>query len=182
MNEYAKDVRRKDRQIKDDTFLTEMLHESLACSIAIEREGHPLLHTAFYAYDAAGEAVTFHFSKHGWAGNEITTGKKATISMYKYGKLYTAQKAVDFGSEYKSVMIYGKVRLITDDDEKRQTLELLFQKFFSGVAADSYKPFTLQEAGQINVASVKIDDWTGKAHLKPASAIDSFYHPSNPVF
>src|SRR5215213_9998282 len=139
MEPYKTEVRRKDRQEKDISFFKRMLEENLSCTISVEREGQPLLHTAFYAYDEPTNAITFHFSKHGWAGKEITEGKKATVSIYKSGKLYTAPKATDFGCEYESVVMYGQLRIINEEKEKMHTLNLLFQKCFSHVPTDSYK-------------------------------------------
>ncbi len=181
MTTYNKQVRRKDRQEKDISFLRKQLIQSLACSIAIEREGHPLLHTAFFAYDEKAHSISFHFSRHGSAGSEITDGKKATVSIYRYGKLYTAEKAVDFGSEYESIILFGEVQILTEQPQKTHALDLLFQKFFSMVPVDSYKPFNAHEAREINVASIKIADWIGKAHHTPAFATDSFYHPLSPL-
>lgn len=175
MEEYVTTVRRKDRQEKDETFLKKMLETTMACTLSVEREGQPMLHTAFFAYDEMTNAITFHFSKHGWAGNELTDGKKITISIYKTGKLYTAAKAVDFGGEYESIIIYGRLKIATDPDEKMRTLDSLFQRFFSKIPTDTYIAFTLDEAKQIHVGNVQIDEWVGKAHAVPHVAIDSFW-------
>jgi nitroimidazol reductase NimA-like FMN-containing flavoprotein (pyridoxamine 5'-phosphate oxidase superfamily) len=175
MEQYTTEVRRKDRQEKDVSFLKRILEENLSCTISVERSGQPLLHTAFFAYNESTHSITFHFSKHGWAGKEMTGDKKATVSIYKTGKLYTAPKAVDFGCEYESVIIYGQLRIINDEAEKTHTLNLLFQKSFAHVPKDSYQHFTPNEAKQINVGSIHIDNWVGKAHYVPGFAIDSFY-------
>jgi len=112
LDQYPQTVRRKDRQETDTSFLHEILNNAVSCSVAIEKEGYPLIHVAFYHFDEANNDIIFHFSKHGHAGEEITDGKKASISIYKYGRLYTAAKAVDFGCEYQSVIIYGRSGLL----------------------------------------------------------------------
>jgi len=175
MQQYTTEVRRKDRHENDVSFLQQMLQKTMACTISIEREGQPLLHTAFFAYDEQTNAITFHFSKHGWAGQEISEGKRATVSLFKTGKLYTAPKATDFGCEYESIVIYGKLKIVNDPDEKMRTLDLLFQRFFSKIPTDTYKPFTLEESRQINVGNIRIDDWVGKAHYVPEIATGSFW-------
>ena len=181
MEDYSKDVRRKDRQESDPAFLRKLLHNSVSCSIAIQRDGYPLNHVAFFVYDDNDHEIIFHFSKHGFAGDEITTGKKVCVSVYKYGKLYTAPRAVDFGCEYQSVIIYGTVEILTNENERLRAMNLFFQKFFSAIPKDSYKDFNGQDAKPIHVARIKIDDWFGKEHLVPALALSSFYPVLDPV-
>src|SRR5215216_1929967 len=107
MNDYSRNIRRKDRQETEDEFFKDLLHRSVSCSIAIEKEGYPLIHVAFYVYDESNDEISFHFSKHGYAGQEILDDKKVAVSVYDYGKFYTAPRAVDFGCEYESIILYG---------------------------------------------------------------------------
>jgi nitroimidazol reductase NimA-like FMN-containing flavoprotein (pyridoxamine 5'-phosphate oxidase superfamily) len=181
VDEYARHVRRKDRQESSPSFLKKLLHDSVSCSIAIERAGYPINHVAFFLYNEAANEIIFNFSKHGFAGKEITDGKKATISVYKYGKLYTAKRAVDFGCEYQSAILYGTIKILKEDDERLQAMDMFFQKFFSGIPKGSYDSFTLRDAGPIHVAKIGIEDWLGKEHLVPPLALSSFYPASAPI-
>lgn len=181
LEEYSTRVRRKDRQEQDPSFLKNILDNSVSCTIAIERSGYPLNHIAFFAFDESTQEIIFHFSKHGFAGNEIVDGKKASIAIYKYGKLYTAPRAVDFGCEYQSVIAYGTIRIIKDEAERLNALNVFFQKFFSEIPKDKYEAFTSQDAKPVHVAKIKIEDWLGKQHLLPQLALDSFYSPLSPV-
>lgn len=174
MNNYPQSVRRKDRQETDIAFLHEVLTKSVSCSIAIEKEGYPLIHVAFFHFDEANNDIVFHFSKHGYGGEEITEGKKASVSVYKYGRLYTASKAVDFGCEYQSVIIYGKIRIIEREEERMQAMGTFFDRFFGRIPKDSYEAFTSAQSKPIHVAKIRIEQWFGKEHLAPAIAIDAF--------
>ena len=180
MDEYSKHVRRKDRQETDPFFLKKLLHDSVSCSIAIERDGYPLNHVAFFVFNEAAHEIIFHFSKHGFAGQEIIDGKKASISVYKYGKLYTAKPAVDFGCEYQSAIVYGTVEILKSEEQRLRAMDLFFQKFFSGIPKGSYDDFTSQDAKPIHVAKIKIEDWFRKEHLVPALALSSFYPAPDP--
>lgn len=181
MEDYSKHVRRKDRQKDDPAFLKELMHRSVSCSIAIQRNGYPLNHIAFFAYDEPRHQIIFHYSKHGFAGAEITTGKKVCVSIYKYGKLYTAPRAVDFGCEYQSVIIYGTIEVLNDEQERLHAMDMFFNKFFSGVDKNKYEYFTAQDAKTIHVARIKIEDWFGKEHRVPSIAVDSFYPTDDAV-
>lgn len=181
MENYSKKVRRKDRQQADPSFLTDILNSTVSCVIAIERNGYPLNHVAFFTYDEQRHEIVFHFSKHGFAAGEITEGKKVCVSVHKYGKLYTAKRAVDFGCEYRSVIIYGMIHILTDEKERMESMSLFFNKFFEAVQESEYDAFTEQDAAPIAVARIKIHDWFGKEHRVPPFANDSFYPTQKPV-
>lgn len=175
LKEYPKEVRRKDRQEADPSFLKALLNSSASCTIAIESDGYPHNHVAFFSYDEPANEIVFHFSKHGVAGKEITEGKKVCVSVHKYGKLYTAKRAVDFGCEYQSIIIYGKVRILTEEKDRMEAMSLFFDKFFRSVATENYDAFTEQDAKPVHVARITIENWFGKEHRVPPIALDSFY-------
>ncbi len=180
MYDYSRDIRRKDRQKTDTAFIKDLLYNSVSCSIAVEKEGFPLIHVAFFSYDENANEIIFHFSKHGHAGNVITDGKKACVSVYKCGRLYTAHQAVDFGCEYQSAIIYGTIKIVEDETERMKAMDMFFKKFFNSVSKDNYDPFTSVQAKPIHVAKIKIDEWFGKEHRAPETALQSFYHPADP--
>ncbi|ACT95952.1 pyridoxamine 5'-phosphate oxidase family protein [Dyadobacter fermentans] len=151
-----------------------MLNNTVSCSIAIEKNGYPLPHVAFYHFDEANNDIIFHFSKYGHAGEEITDEKKASISVYKYGRLYTAAKAVDFGCEYQSVIIYGTISIIENEQERMQAMSYFFDRYFSQIPKDSYEAFTSNQSNAIYVAKVHIEPWFGKEHSLPVIAKDAF--------
>lgn len=177
VNKQFDKVRRTDRQEEDVAFLYSMLDHSMSCSVAISTGNYPLIHTTFFVYDRANDEVIFHFSKYGYGGQEIQNDRKVAISIYKYGKLYTAQKAVDFGCEYQSVVIYGKIRIVEKEEEKIGAMKIFFDRFFSHIPKSDYRDFTLSETNPIYVVKVKVEEWFGKQHMVPDKARLSFYPP-----
>jgi nitroimidazol reductase NimA-like FMN-containing flavoprotein (pyridoxamine 5'-phosphate oxidase superfamily) len=168
-------IRRIDRQETSIEFLHDLLEKSMSCTVAISTEPFPLIHATFFAFNKSSNEIIFHFSKHGLAAKEITEGRNIAISIYKFGRLYTAEKAVDFGGEYQSVIIYGSIRIVEKDEEKMDSMRIFFDKFFSETPKTDYKEFTLTETNPIYIIKVKIDKWLGKQHLTPDKAKISFY-------
>jgi len=177
MNDYPKNVRRKDRQETNTEFLVNLLRITISCSIAIEKEGFPFIHTTFYAYDEIANELNFHFSKYGYAGRTITTGKKASVSIYRYGKFYTHHKAVDFGCEYQSVILYGNIRIVKEEAERINAMDMFFNKYFHHIPKDDYEGVSVQQTRPIHIAKIKINDWVGKQHRLPDNALHSFQPP-----
>jgi len=167
-------VRRTDRQNSDPSFLQDLLLHSMSCTIAVATSDYPLIHASFFAYDQGTDEIIFHFSRHGFGAQEMVHEKKVAISLYKFGKLYTATKAVDFGGEYQSVVIYGQLKLVEEETEKLQAMEFFFQKYFGHISKDAYTPTNLTEIRPIHVFKVKIDKWIGKEHRVPEKSLQSF--------
>jgi nitroimidazol reductase NimA-like FMN-containing flavoprotein (pyridoxamine 5'-phosphate oxidase superfamily) len=180
MSSYSKNIRRKDRAQSELDFFKRMMVETLACTISVGTDDYPLTHVAFFAYDDSSHSISFHFSRHGQAGNAFTDGRKVCISVYKCGKLYTGKTALDFGSEYQSIIVYGTVKMLTEEKDRMKEMRALFDKCFRDVPKDSYKDFSHKDTDPLNIVQVRIDDWLGKEHLLPETATGSFYHPISP--
>lgn len=182
MNPKLNKIRRSDRQETDKAFLIDLLENSISCSIAVETGDYPLIHVAFFAYDNEQDDIVFHFSKYGYAGEQLLDGKKVTVSLYKYGKLYTASKAVDFGCEYMSAIIRSHLRIIEDEGERMKAMQLFFNKFFVDIQKSDYTEFTTTEMNPVMVARIKVENWLGKQHRVPETkAKKSFYPKTKPL-
>lgn len=174
-------VRRTDRQKEELDFMHTLLENTVSCTVAVNTDENPLIHSTFFDFDKENNEIMFHFSKYGHGGNEMVNDKPISISVYKYGKLYTSERAVNFGGEYQSVIIYGKIRIVDEQEEKMNAMKRFFNKFFSHIPDTAYKEATVTEANPIHVVKVKIDKWFGKQHLVPETALSSFYSDFNPL-
>jgi uncharacterized protein len=181
MASKADTVRRKDRQETDPVFLHLLLENSISCTVAANTEDHPFIHATFFVYDKEHDEINFHFSKYGFGGEVIQNDTKVSISVYQSGKLYTAEKAVDFGSEYQSVIVYGRIRIVTDDAERMSAMKMFFDKFFKHIPKSEYKDVALAEINPVHVVKVKIEKWFGKQHRVPETALSSFYSDVKPT-
>ena len=173
-------VRRTDRQKEETDFMYSLLENTASCTVAVNTSDFPLVHSTFFDFDKANNEIMFHFSKYGHGGNEMVNEKPIAISVYKYGKLYTSEKAVNFGGEYQSIIVYGKIRIV-EGEEKMEAMKSFFDKFFPDYPTTDYKEATVTEANPIHVVKVKIDKWFGKQHLVPETALSSFYSDFNPL-
>jgi nitroimidazol reductase NimA-like FMN-containing flavoprotein (pyridoxamine 5'-phosphate oxidase superfamily) len=72
--------------------------------------------------------------------------------------LYTGEKACDFGMNYKSVIGWGRIEIITDDTEKRLGMDCLMSHY-SGNKNHSYKKDSFE---RMLVLRLDIQEMTGK--------------------
>lgn len=180
MSSYSKNIRRKDRAQSELDFFRRMMAETMACTISVSTDDYPITHVAFFSYHEDSHTISFHFSRHGQAGSIFTNGRKVCISIYKCGKLYSGKSALDFGSEYQSIVVYGTIELLNSEAERMKAMRALFDKSFPDVPKDSYTDFSIKDTDPLNIVKVNIDDWFGKEHLLPSTATGSFYPAVSP--
>ncbi len=177
MSKHEIKIRRKDREKGDVGFFRMMVTHCPSCSIAYVDSEVPANHVAFFVYDENSNEIIFHLSKHGYGGSALTGGKTVCISLYKFGDLYTAAKAVDFGSEYQSVVIYGIAQIEESESEKMRLMKIFFEKFFPKFNGHSFSDFTTVDIKPIYVVRVKVDKWFAKQHRTPEYAMSHFAFP-----
>ena len=68
----------------------------------------------------------------------------------------------DFNTLYRSAIAFGKARVVADDKEKQQALELVIAKY-SPAFMESGKEYIAKEWERCLVVEIKIEHLTGKA-------------------
>jgi hypothetical protein len=83
------------------------------------------------------------------------------------GKLLPADTAIEFSTEYTSVIIFGEARVVKSDEEKRFGLQGLLDKYFPNLhAGEGYRPITSDELDQTAVCAIEINAWSGKLKVE----------------
>ena len=79
------------------------------------------------------------------------------------GRLLPSNAALEFSLQYRSVMVFGTVRILESDEEKRAALTGLLEKYFPEMEAGrEYRPITEKELKRTSVYELKIESWSGK--------------------
>jgi nitroimidazol reductase NimA-like FMN-containing flavoprotein (pyridoxamine 5'-phosphate oxidase superfamily) len=85
----------------------------------------------------------------------------------EYGKLLPANTALEFSIQYESVVVFGKIRIIEDEVEKKAALYGLIAKYFPQMTPGvHYRPITEPELKRTSVYAIAIDSWSGKRNWK----------------
>ena len=65
--------------------------------------------------------------------------------------------------QYQSVIVFGKIRVIEEVEEKRRALYGLIAKYYPAMTAGKeYRPITDQELKRTSVYAITIESWSGK--------------------
>jgi len=153
--------RRRDRQITDEARLKTILAESEIGYLATSADDQPFLTPLTYWFD--GERIYFHGAKKGRTRSNIEANPKVCFSVAERGRYLPADTALNFGVEYRSVVVFGRATLIIEDKEKTYALQGLLDRYFSHLkSGENYRPITQRELDLTAVFAIDIDGISGK--------------------
>jgi nitroimidazol reductase NimA-like FMN-containing flavoprotein (pyridoxamine 5'-phosphate oxidase superfamily) len=148
------------RGVYDVETIYSILDEALVCTVAYVHEGHPFQIPTGFA--RIGNTVYIHGSVGAWYLRQIADGAPVCISTTLIDGLVLARSAFHHSVNYRSVVLFSKGRLVTDEKELYDSLEVFTNKMCPGRWDDVRKPTskewktTLVIAFEIEEASAKL--------------------------
>lgn len=151
-----RDMRRKAQQLSEQESI-EILNSCTSGVLAISSDnGYPYAVPLSYAYKDG--KIFFHFATEGHKLDAIKTNDKVSFCVIKTDDVIQET----FSTLYRSVIVFGRVKVLTDDKEKRYALECLVEKyspdFVREGAAEIERSWDRFCAGELT-----IEHMTGKA-------------------
>jgi nitroimidazol reductase NimA-like FMN-containing flavoprotein (pyridoxamine 5'-phosphate oxidase superfamily) len=114
-------MNRKEKEITDSVVLNEIVKQGKYVMIAMCREKEPYIVTLNYGYDENKNALYFHCSLKGLKLDFIKHNPAVCATViedrgYKMG---------DCSQAYRSVVLWGKMHIIEDSEEKKHGINIL---------------------------------------------------------
>jgi len=161
------DIRRSDRATLDNSDIAALLHEGQVAFIATCQESQPFVIPNLYWYNPNIHTIYFHTAAEGRTRTNVETNPRVSLSVASMGKLLPADKAIEFSVEYSSVCVFGKARIIENEEEARLALQGLLDKYFPDYkAGEDYRPITRSEIQRTAVFAIEIESWSGKQRVE----------------
>jgi len=169
-SEHPTRPRRADRALQDEDRLEALLHRLPVGFIALSDNGQPYLNPNLFWYDAAGRRIYFHTAATGRTRGLVERNPRVCFATAEIGQLLPADTALEFSTEYASVIAFGQVRLVTDEAEQRHGLQGLLDKYFPDLHPGvHYRPIIEEELQRTSVYAIEIEAWSGKQKPQPAA-------------
>lgn len=160
--------RRNDRALKDEGRIEALLHRLPVGFIALADGDQPYLNPNLFWYDAAARRVYFHTAGIGRTRTIVERNPRVCFSAAEMGNLLPADTALEFSTEYASVVVFGRARLVDDEGEQRRGLQGLLDKYFPDLRPGvHYRPIIEEELRRTSVYAIEIDAWSGKQKPNP---------------
>jgi uncharacterized protein len=160
VNPANKQRRPENRQ--DDTFVKAMLHRCQICRIATRWENQPFITPTNYFYDEVNNRLIFHSNVVGRLRANSEKHDEVCLEVSEFGRYLPSNDPLEFSTQYRSVIIFGTVRLLGNEAAKI-ALYSLIEKYFPGMRSGyEYKPITDEQLGRTSVYEISIESWSGK--------------------
>jgi uncharacterized protein len=156
--------------VRDDDWIRAFLREQKVGHIAFVWDDQPFINPSTFWFDEENHQIIFHSNIAGRVRSSIDKNPKVCLEVSELGKLLPSNIALEFSLQYRSVMVFGAVQVLTDPDKARRGLYGLISKYFPGmVAGREYREITDKELRATSVYAIKIESWSGKENWKDSA-------------
>ena len=148
---------------RDDAWIRKFLDKAAIGHISHSRGDQPFVTPTNFWYDDAGRRIIFHSNITGRTRSNMENNPKVCMEISEYGRFLPANTALEFGVQYRSVMVFGTVHILEENKEKIEVLNNLLKKYFPNLTpGKEYRPITEPELARTTVYAIRIDSWSGK--------------------
>jgi hypothetical protein len=151
---------RRTKQLLSEAETIEILQACTSGVLAVSGDDdYPYAVPISYVY--MDGKLYFHLAKEGHKLDGIEKNDKVSFCVIKSDDVIQEE----FTTRFRSVIVFGRARILTDDGEKRQALEWLVEKYSPDYTAQGSAEIE-KSWGRVCVAEVKIEHMTGKAAIE----------------
>jgi uncharacterized protein len=156
--------RQPKRGVHDRATVDAILDEALVCHLGFIHEGRPAVIPTLHA--RVGDEVFLHGSAASRMIRALTGGLEACLTVTLIDGLVLARSAFHHSINYRSVVLYGTARPVTDAGDRERALEAFTEKLVPGRWAD-VRPPTRKELKATAVLALPITDGSAKLRTGP---------------
>ena len=148
----------------DQAVIDSILDEGVVCHVGFTQDEDPFVVPMSYA--RAGDELYFHGGRGGRIMRVLTSGEPVCLEVTIVDGIVLGRSPVYHGMNYRSVVVFGRGREVTDDDEKVAALRAIMEHIAPGRWADVRAP-TEREIAATTVAAVRTDEASAKIRSGP---------------
>jgi len=126
------------RGVYDRAAVFAILDEALVCHVGFARDGQPFVIPTIFA--RLEDRLYVHGSAASRMLDALSEGVDACVTVTLVDGLVLARSAFHHSMNYRSVVVLGRARLVTDADEKRAALEAIVEHVVPGRSRDVRAP------------------------------------------
>lgn len=162
-NQSPTAFQRRPHLTKDDAWVRAFLRSAQVGHIATSVDGQAFLNPTTFWLDEENHQIVFHSNIAGRVRSNIESNPKVSMEASELGKMLPSNVALEFSLQYRSVVVFGTARVVTNPDEARRLLYGLIGKYFpSMTAGKEFREITDKELRATSVYAIQIEAWSGK--------------------
>ena len=150
-------MRRAGQQVSEDACKAVLEQEKRAAFSVIGDDGYPYTVPIDFYYDGQENKIYFHGAKEGHKADAIRRCDKVCFAVWNQG----FKKEGRWEWNATSVVVFGRVKLVTDPAVKEEKLRSLASKYYP-TADEVEKEMTGPGFGQVQLFAIEVEQMTGK--------------------
>ena len=152
------------RGVFDRTAIYAILDEAFVCHVAFAVDGQPYAIPTGYA--RLDDALYLHGAAASRMVRQLAAGVDVCVTVTLVDGLVLARSAFHHSVNYRSAVVLGRARLVTDFEEKRAALRQFTNHVVPG-RWDELRPITDQEIKGTAVLALPIEEASAKVRTGP---------------
>ncbi|MES2780789.1 MAG: pyridoxamine 5'-phosphate oxidase family protein [Bacteroidota bacterium] len=156
---FNKVIRGAKREVNDADNINAILDAGFLCHVAFIHEGQPMMIPT--AYGRKDDAIYLHGSTKNFMLNQLINGTTNCISVTHLDGLVLARSLFHTSVNYRSVVLFGKAVILTDENERMEGLKIITENIIKG-RWDEVPVGTEQELKATMVIKFTIDSASAK--------------------
>ena len=122
-----KKMRRADKEITSKAAIEGIISRSLVCRLALADENQPYIVPLCFGYK--DNSLYFHSAVQGKKIDIIKKNNRVCFEFDVDSEVIKADKACEWGLQYKSVVGFGQASFLEDSESKRRALDIIMKQY-----------------------------------------------------
>lgn len=149
--------------VKDDDWIRDFIKRAPMGYFATRWDDQPFIHPMTFRYDEEEHCLYMHGALIGRRDANTKRHEKIAFCAAEMGKLLPSNKALEFSTQYRSIVAYGDVVEVDDPEEKAHCFYGLHRKYFSEMeVGKDFSPIEDIDIKCTRAYKIKITSWSGK--------------------
>jgi nitroimidazol reductase NimA-like FMN-containing flavoprotein (pyridoxamine 5'-phosphate oxidase superfamily) len=162
--------RHPERGVYDRPTIDQILDEALICHVGFVHEGNPFVIPTIHARD--GDTLYLHGSPASRMLRGLSEGIEICVTVTLLDGLVLARSVYNHSMNYRSVVVLGRARLLSDPAEKLAALEAVVEHVVPGRWQDARQPNEKELAGT-TVLAITLEEASAKIRSGPPKDFDA---------
>jgi hypothetical protein len=156
--------RHPERGAYDRSVIEQILDEALFCHVGFVHERQPFVIPTIHA--RAGDTLFIHGSPASRMLRELAEGVDVCVTVTLLDGLVLARSVYNHSMNYRSVVVLGRARPLSDRGQKLAALEAIVEHVVPGRWSDARQPTEKELAGTL-VLTLPLDEASAKTRSGP---------------